>query len=375
MKKAELQYIADTLLLQKIATMDAGLIKEAGVVDMFTGMASSIKNEVQERVRKDGVWTTLAEYLLSGTAMRLLGPWGFAISAFGSLVGFDISSFFRSIVLALKGKLESGQNVSMDEVNSIGKSVAQQQIGPITSENSFDPFLYLRKVEAEEKLFRLIRTGQRGYYGQGGFLGQVNQQNPFFSKGNALQRIFGGLFAARRHSSIKWLIAGVIIWLIKTILLGSGVMDVSPAIKNKFLGNKDNKPSSENEPGAAYSDRVPDKPEVEKVPEVNLPPIIQNNLKESGQGTQHHPNDGKSMWVVPLIEQSISKTLISWAVNVYPELKGHEDNILKSALFVNMVNLLNKEIDPNSPKYLIIPKGITSRKDLVDRFISDDFVK
>lgn len=361
MKKGEIQYIADTLLLEKLATIEAGLTKEAGIVDMFTGMAVSIKNEIAERVQKDGVWATLAEYLLSGTVMKLLGPWGFAISLVASAVGFDVSGFFRSIVLAIKDKIQGGQKLSMDEVNEIGKSLAQQHAGPIEAQGQNDFFHYLRKAEAEGKLIRLIKSGQG--------LSRVNKVTPFFPGGGVLNRIFGGLFAAKRFGSIKWIVAGIILWLIKTTLLGAGVMDVSPAIKENFLGKKEDG----QKPEAASTGRSATTPasSEENRPNITLPSVIPNGFNASGNGEVEHPNNGKSVWIVPLLNNSIPKTLISWTLEIYPELRGYEDNILKSTLFNSFVYILNKEYDTNSPGYLSVPSGITSRKNAVDRFVQD----
>ena len=96
--------------------------------------------------------------------------------------------------------------------------------------------------------------------------------------------------------------------------------------------------------------------------------IISNSFTASGDGNQYHINDGSTVWVVPLINKSIEKTLIWWAVTIYPELKGNESELTQSSSFNNMVSILKAGIEPNHPDYLTIPQGLHTRKEVVDRF-------
>jgi len=176
-------------------------------------------------------------------------------------------------------------------------------------------------------------------------------------KGGILGRIFGNLFSARGgKSKILMIIAGIIVWAIKSILLGAGVVGGSKLINNYV--NKD-KPSENNNP---------EQPKPTQQTHFNIPEAIPNSFKSSNDGNQYHTNDGSSIWIIPLLNKDVAKTLIWWATSIYPELKGHESEITNSTPFNNMVSILNTQIDPAHPEYATIPPGLHTRKEVVDRF-------
>src|SRR6266705_97483 len=314
--KGDVQYLADSILLEKLAIMEIGLSKTAGLMDELGGLGSSIKSEVSSTVSEKGIASTLEEYLATGVIMKLLGPWGWVISIGASMLGFDIGSFIGSIIDYIKEKISSGKSISLDDVNSAGKSLAESHAGPLladdglTSNASNDMLIFLKTAEKEEKLMKYAA----------GYWSAANEAIPLLGgKGGILGRIFGNLFSARGwKSKILMIIAGIIVWAIKSILLGAGVVGGSKLINNYV--NKD-KPSENNNP---------EQPKPTQQTHFNIPEAIPNSFKSSNDGNQYHTNDGSSIWIIPLLNKDVAKTLIWWATSIYPELKGHESEITNS---------------------------------------------
>lgn len=316
MIKGEIQYVADSLLLQKLATIEYGLTKNAGIIDMFSGLFSSIKNDISAKVEKDGVLPVLAGYLTEGAIISLLGAWGAPIAAAATLFGFDISNFATTIFSSIKDKIENGEKINLNDVNEHGRSV-------FSSVNN-DMLYSLRKAEFEGTI---VKNG-------------------------------GMLSSLLKGKTGKQLLVGIITWVIKAILVGAGVSEGTQSVKkvvNETFPSKDNE-QTQNSEEAAHPVKV------------NLPPLIHNSFNSSGDGNQYHINDGSTVWVVPLLNQSIEKTLIWWTISIYPELKGHESELTQSSSFNNMASILRSGIESNHPDYLTIPQGLHSRKDVVDRF-------
>src|ERR1700748_3907571 len=96
--KGDIQYLADSILLEKLAIMEIGLCKTAGVMDELGGLGNNIKSEVSSVVGEKGIASTLEEYLAVGAITKLLGPWGYVIELAASWLGFDIGSFVSSII-------------------------------------------------------------------------------------------------------------------------------------------------------------------------------------------------------------------------------------------------------------------------------------
>ena len=317
MIKGEIQYMADSLLLEKLATIEYGLTKNAGIIDMFSGLFTSIKDEIAAKVKERGVLTVLAEYLTEGAIISLLGPWGIAIEAAASYLGFDIGAFAVSVFSSVKDKIEVGESINLNEINEQGKALGKLAFN--------DMFFSLRKAEAEGTI---VKNG-------------------------------GGLGSLLKGKSAKSLLVGIVTWVIKSILIGAGVNEGAKAI-SKEVSKHTNNGESSNVESNSPSDLHPVK--------VNLPPVIPNTFKASNDGNQYHINDGSSVWVVPLLNKSVEKTLIWWTVTIYPELKGYENELTQLSSFNNMASILKSGIEINHPDYLTIPQGLHTRKEVVDRF-------
>jgi hypothetical protein len=320
MIKGEIQYMADTLLLEKLATIEFGLTKNAGLIDMFSSLFGSIKDEVAAKVKEKGVLTVLGEYLTEGAIISLLGPWGIPIEAAASYFGFDIGAFAMSIFSSIKDQITNGQSINLNDVNQRGK-----ELGNVMAS---DMFLSLRKSEFNGTI---VKNG-------------------------------GMLSGLLKGKSGKQILIGIITWVIKSILIGAGVNEGAKAVKKVI--NPNDEEVSNNEQASNSEESV-------NSIKINIPPPIQNSFTASGDGNQYHINDGSTVWIVPLINKSIEKTLIWWATTIYPELKGHENELAQLGSFNNMASVLKAGIEPSHPDYLTIPQGLHSRKEVVDRFAGE----
>lgn len=358
--RGDVQYLADSILLEKLAIMEIGLSKTAGLMDSLKGelgsLSSGITSEVSSAVGEKGVMATLEEFLATGVIMRFLGPWGIAIEFFASLFGFNIESFIGSILDYVKKEVSSGNSVSLNTINDMGKSVVAFSIGDELIKNS-DMFYLIRKADSDGTIMKLAAPG---------YFELANRKNPVFSgQSGIIGRIFGSLFSSRGNgskSSILMIIAGIIVWIIKSVLLGAGVVGASKLV-NHFVNKSESNPNSSN--------KESDQNQPTQQTHFNIPPPIPNSFQSSGEGNQYHINDGSSMWIIPLLNNDVAKTLTWWTISIYPELKGHESEFNSSAPFNNMVSILTTQIDPNHPEYAKIPQGLHTRKEIVDRFAGE----
>src|SRR5690606_33124823 len=153
MSKGEIQYIADTLLIEKLLTMEEGITKQAGLVDMFRGAATAIQQQVAERVEREGVVGAIATYMAPSMLWGIWKPLG-VLAVVADLFGVSVGSIMNGIFQALKPKIEAGKQLTLNEINSIGKSVAQSELGESLSDiaDSNDLFYPVREIEANGKL-------------------------------------------------------------------------------------------------------------------------------------------------------------------------------------------------------------------------------
>lgn len=345
MRKDELQYLSDTLLIEQLASDSNGL-KQASLFDDigFNGIADHVKQFAQEHVRSDapgGYVGSIINLMAPAVAWRIHPILGVVTTA-AQLLGFDIVSMVKSILGGVSDKINSGEGVTLEEINSLGRGVASSMAGDSSSAD--DMLFPVRQAFTRTSLSGLPKV-------------------PFgYTKGAPLlQRIFGQLTRARG----KWLIAGIVIWLLKTVLFGSLLIAGASVVK-KIITPTQTEQSAQ-APASPISPASPAQ-QTDKVP---APASTADPFKASGNGQQYFISDFNNIWVVPLLNGSIDDTLIAWAVDVYPELNGQEFAIESSSAFDNAVSMLKRNFNAKDSSNLIMPIGLHTRKQVVDLFAKD----
>jgi hypothetical protein len=349
MRKDELQYLSDTILIERLAS-DSELLKQAGLFEDlgFNSIAEHVKKFAKENVRADapgGYAGSIVSLMAPAVAWRIHPILG-VVTAAAQVMGFDIVSVVQSIMGGLKGKLDSGEGVDLSEVNALGKSAVAGEAGDASEAN--DMLLPLRQA-LDVRAQRWRRRGKL-------------PKTPWgYTKGAPLlKRIFGNLGSARKG----WLIGGIIVWIIKTLLVGAGLVAGAGMIKKVVT------PSEEKTPVTAPAETS--KPVTPKSTYKAPAPVKRPDpFTPSGNGTKYFANDADNIWIVPLINRSIDDTLVAWTVDVYPALEGREYTIEMSSAFQAAVNRLKRNFSAREPGNLIMPIGLHNRKQVVDLFSRD----
>lgn len=349
MRIDELQYISDTVLIEKLAS-DPNLLKQAGLFEDigFSSVAETVKQFAKEHVRADapgGYIGSILSLLAPAVMFKIHPILGIAAAAAYAL-GFDIVSAAKKILGGLSGKIDSGESIDLSEVSSLGKEVVSQQTGDMS--------------EADDMLFPARQTLEASAASRS-MLGGLPKTPLGYTKGAPLlQRIFGNLSKARGI----WLVGGILVWLLQTILLGAGLIAGAEFVRRVVTKPESETPAEQPQP----QEQTTKEPNRTTLPP---PPPKQDPFKASGRGEQYFVNDSNNIWIVPLINRSIDDTLIAWAVDVYPELADHVYEIESSSVFDNIVSELAKNFSAKSSGSLIMPIGLHTRKQVVDLFASD----
>lgn len=373
MNNIDLQYLSDTILVERVAALEFGLVKQAGLFDSLnlSGIASSVKNFVQSHVSNDApggyVGSVLA--LMAPSVLWRINPFVGILYLVASQFGFDIQSVISKIVEAIKPKLEKGLSISADEITNIGKSIVSQHIGGTATAAPNDLFEPLRKLSNEDlnKLaaggdalepLRALLSGNSSSAASG-----TLPKTPLLSGGGGtlIQRIFGQLFSAPKTAPKgKWLLGGFVIWLIKTILVGAGLLAGAEAISGT-LGHK--KPTSDKSAPESHTHTDEETQITPTATSTKVTPIA----APTGQANE--------LWVVPLVGNgTVEDTLVTWALDLYPNLE-HYDNIEQTIesnpAFTATVALLKKDPRKLGTRTMVMPQTFSSRKQVVDTFIDD----
>jgi hypothetical protein len=362
MAKNELQYLSDSKVVE-ILFSDASVVKEAGLFEDigFPSIANAIKDFAQGVADNDGsrgYVDTIINTLGSGILGRIHPLLGLFSAIASSAFGFNLSSIFGRFKRMLRQHFSSSGSLSLGEADQLARDAVGLQVSA-----SLDPALDTLESYGFEVLARSKRR----------FRGSPKIDIPMIAeKGKPLLvKVFGNLGALRG----KTLAAGILVWFLKTFLLGAGL--VTAGVGAKMLYDKSKEVITET-PSSKVEEEPHDHKQTETIvsrPSTTTPKYTVrqtgSTFKPSGAGTKYFPNSGGSLWVVPIIGRSINNTLIEWALDVYPESSKVEHLFEKSEDFQRTVSSLKRNYNYRDPDNLVMPGQFHSRKQVVDSFIED----
>jgi len=366
MAKGELQYLSDSKIIE-ILFSDASVIKEAGLFEDigFPRIANAIKDFAQGVVDNDGsvgYVDTIINTLGSGILGRIHPLLGLFSAIASSAFGFNLSSIFGRFKRMLRQHFSSSDSLSLGEADQLARDAVGLQVSA-----SLDPALDTLESYGFEVLAQYRRRRK--------FRRSPKINIPMIAeKGKPLLvKVFGNLGALRG----KTLAAGILVWFLKTFLLGAGLVTAGVGAKKLYDKSKEvvtEKPSpkTKEEPHAHSHEQVET---TFSEPATTAPKYTVrqtgSTFKPSGEGVKYFPNSGGSLWVVPLINRSINNTLKEWAFDVYPGSSKVEHLFERSEDFQRTVSSLKRNYNYRDPDNLVMPRQFHSRKQVVDSFIED----
>lgn len=360
MVKDELQYLSDSKVIE-ILFSDSSVVKEAGLFEDigFPSIAEAIKDFARGVANKDGssgYVDTIINTLGTGVLGRIHPLLGLFSAIASSAFDFNLSSIFGRFKRMLRQHFSSSGSLSLGEADQLARDAVGLQVSA-----SLDPALDGLESYGFEVLARPRRFRDRKI------------DIPMIAeKGKPLLvKVFGNLGALRG----KTLAAGILVWFLKTFLLGAGLVTAGVGAKMLYDKGKEvvtDKSSSELQEKKTHDyDYEPTQTASRPATPKYTVKQTGSTFKPSGAGTKYFPNSGGSLWMVPLIGRSINNTLIEWALDVYPESAKAKHLFERSDDFQRTVSLLKRNYNYRDPDNLVMPRQFHSRKQVVDSFIED----
>jgi len=229
MTDGSLEYVADTLLLQRIEAMDWALSqsREGGGKVAFAQNIdlNSEKNVIENAVSSvidtsstGSIIKSVLKILETGVLFKISPLLGIA-SVLGQAFGISITDWVASALPPIRKKVKEEGSVSAQEVN---EAVAQAAPGgAVAAAAMLQP---LHDIEKNGELVKMLtyepmhKEAQSWWQSGGKFFGG-GKGTPWY------YRAFGFLSNANK----KKMLGGIIAWVLKTVLLGAAVLGLGSA--------------------------------------------------------------------------------------------------------------------------------------------------
>lgn len=330
----ELQFISDALALEWL--FPEPQVKQAGIIDdLFGSLKTTAAAQMQEFGKKNlspdqpgGIAGGLLEMIATGAFWYISRPLTIAWALASQVLGINLRDIAIGIVNAIKPHLESGQATpqTVDQATKAALAGNEISIAAIIKEADWGR---RRKSTPDEVID--------------------------FFKSHLRQRSATKLFTA------------IVGFAIKCLLIGAGITAGASALVGAVGLKPEDRQKTETTSTESGTQETPTE---STQPEIK-PTFTAHKLQPSGRGEQYFTNDENNFWIVRLINGSIENTLVTWAIDVYPELSGYEQEIKNSPYFRRAVSLLKGNWSSSSPNRLLMPKSLNSRKETVDIFSAD----
>jgi hypothetical protein len=332
MTHGEFQFISDTLVMEKmmkIISKDLSLkndIRKQASFDMSDFLAS-VKSGVTSQVNKNSPVESVVNMLVPAALWRINPLLGMLATA-GQMFGINAFSIWDSICSNVKSLIGSGNKVTPESITQIG----EQEI----SKNGGIDYSY-------SGISILSDFDKAGLISLGGIYSFGTE-----ASGNWFVNLFKKIIGAdttpgqtKAKFSIFRFITQIFTFTIKTMFLSAGLLAAGGGLMY-FLGRKPQGIGTENTQSTSNNENN-----------------VQQNQKSS-----------RDIWSVPLNGKTPPEMLMEWAIDKYPQLAGHEDEIDQSPSFWNTVREVAKEYHTGQNN-IEIPSQFKSPEDILSKFVPD----
>lgn len=342
MLKPELQVFSDTLVIE--ALLHDKFIKQAE--DGFvSGLVSGIKSYVGSHIDENNKVGSILELLVPGV-LATFSPWlAIIYTVADSLFGINLSSIFSSIKSGISSLISGGKQTDSGSVLNVVTGAFGSLMSLIGLESKSSLTI------AEAQLFKVA-------------LENFVSHHPDFAtvKPRIQIKHAASLFGIVKGKAVK-VLYNVIKWIVTVLLASAGFMVAGDAIHGLvgavMPGKSETKPDgtpTESKPGTSPTTST----ESESI-----------TLQVSPSYSSENFNNGISSWTIPGNTNGVDPTFVSWAVEIYPQLKGYENLIRSTNSFRQLVSNVKAYNDGNNLGFIGIPEQYKSRKQLVDTFVSE----
>lgn len=339
---SELQFYADTLIVEALLENEFTKTAEGGISDLISGVTNYVSGHINPNDKSGSVLDMLAPGVVFMALRAMNLTWlGILLGIAMQTFHIDVHSILRSIYDKIKGYVSDKKLLSSEQIDGMVSSSVQEHTAPATEQEA-KTFLESKQFSQHLRDAKFLKLAMQEY--------QFRKNSGFLD-----------LFSSKKGATSS-LLTTVLSWFFKVALASAGFM-VAGDIVNKFLGR----------PNVLDKTYQEGKPSPQVAPSAPIVTSTQTKFKTnpSYQNDQHNVS---SLWSIPISNDpsSIGQMIIDFAKDVYSGLDGKESDIQNTSGFnvaKNRIVWYNQSSQGDN--MVFIPKYFTTKKEIADLFIDE----
>jgi hypothetical protein len=351
---ASLEYIADSLIIEKLAA-NGGMIVIAQDGGIVSSIASNIKNYVLSIFDKDRPISSIMSFLGPGILFKLGFPWMSVLYTAAEAFGFDWKGFWSSV----------GQGITtfVKTILSSGKPADENEAAQKVNETVANAFNSNFSGQIDKDKLEDLAKNNTFKADDGKFSSDLNNALELKKLAIEYNRTKTFTKVAGITSKLAGFFIKIISWVVKTALISLGFVSAAGAVRG-LLGIK---PDNSNAPlgGGSSNDNTNISLTKQPIRSLKISPSV------SPEMFTVHSNDMSSVWMEHGDISNIDDMLISWVLNIYPQLKDYEDKIKSSSNFQTIVSRFEDRNKLSSGTGMVsVPRPYERKADIVSPIVN-----
>jgi hypothetical protein len=357
-RQSEISMYVDTMIVESLLS-DPRMIKNSSE-SMVGSLVDSVKSYFGNHINPEDKAGSYLNMIAPGTIAVIFSALG--KGWLGTLIGLainifhiDVNGILSSVYNKIKDVLGSGELMSSSKVDDIVSGALDMFNKPATEDD-----LKSLPDKVSNSDLRFVKIAMISYDAI------IKKADP--SSFDKIKSDFSQLFSkySNKKRTIASLLGRVLGLFFKVSLASAGLM-VAGDLINKMLGRSNGLDGSMKDGKSLLSD----KPLIDKPVKIDAPVSTQTKFKVNpSYRSDLHDED----WIESYqnTDAGIESMLLTFAKEVYPDLKGLDSVIKSTSNFnkiVDMIKFYNHASAGNSIVY--IPRIFKTKKAIVDYFIDD----
>lgn len=350
-----LHFIKETAVFRRVF-FEPSMHKTAqdGIGSVITTIKEDIQNKIENG--KSHPIQAVLSFLVPGMLYMFGFKWIAVVYELVAALGFDWDHFFSSLREKLSALFSSSDSNQASDAPTIPTNVSEADITAIVSQCAQEAFGGQVKPEAVAEV-----VDKYGSLEDMLFIKKLAQKSKDPLIMQKIEQLLSSSTGGKMRKGVLGFIIRLLSWLVSAALIAAGFA-IGGSVVSALIG-------THKKPGETATDPAKPAPEAKSLADEKGVKLLLNPEASADLSTETF-NDAEHQWMLNQNINGIKEQLISWAQELYPQLKDPAA-FDASPKFTDTLRMFQERNKNPAIDVVVVPPPFTSPKSIVDRFAAD----